>query len=575
MARTIFGCLVALILVLTMVGCPGQGSSFSGDGGAVGDSVSDSGRLGDVEDRGDGTEWPDGTTPPDGLGDDAVSEVLEDGGWPDQFADGGADGGEDLGGEDLGGEDLGGEDAGDPGEPWAPCSAGNPCSDPQICLLLPGSETDGICVVPCVPGDQSCPPSQDCIVPDPDDAPDTGYCFLPAGHLEPCDVVEGRICSNGRYCLAPMAGGVAVCTDFCIPDEALCPDLTACAPVSEEGVAEGWGACLPEPAAVPCSGDLECANTEICVTPAPGATPTLCMPACDSPGAACTFGGTCMLLGGPGGEAGACLHPQDAAEWCDPFSGWICDEDLVCLEVDDPTGFGRCAAPCVQDADCEVHEVCAEGKGPGDVFALGCLPPSLTGAPSAPCNDAWPCPVGEVCVEGACAPTCDDGCPGDHQVCQGGGCVHTAPVGHGCASGWGWLCADGLTCASDEGASSGICAMSCGVDDDCPPGKACLPGPDEDLCLDPISFGDECSFSVGAGCADDGHCMFLGSGATGFCTAACPGIGQGGCPAGPPGTLADCMLNSGGQTWCAFLCGPFGSDCPDGMTCDASGVCLP
>jgi len=76
-------------------------------------------------------------------------------------------------------------------------------------------------------------------------------------------------------------------------------------------------------------------------------------------------------------------------------------------------------------------------------------------------------------------------------------------------------------------------------------------------------------------CGEGLLCMTLGSATAGFCSAACPGIGQGGCPPGPPGTLADCMLSSRGQAWCAFLCGPFGAACPEGMSCNATGFCMP
>ncbi|MFH1532582.1 MAG: hypothetical protein ABIK09_17800 [Pseudomonadota bacterium] len=563
MIRRAIGVLAALVLGASLVACSGQGTGFLDPHDTVGgdDGLADGAGPADgaVVDA-DGVA-PDGA--PGADTGDVLSDALPDGG--DSVAD--------VDGDLI--IDLV-PDGGDPDEPWGPCDAGSPCSGGgQICLLLPGDEAAGVCVVPCSPGGGECPPSEECVVPDPDGAPENGYCFLPAGHLEPCDVKEGLVCTGGRTCLAPLAGGAAVCTVFCVEDESLCPDLTTCAPVTEEGVAEGWGACLPVSPLIPCAGDLACAGQEVCATPDVNTAPFLCLPSCGTPGAPCATGGTCTLLDGPGGEMPACVHLQGAAEWCDPLKGWTCAEERICLDVDDPTGFGRCAKGCTSDMNCASHEVCTAGVSPGGGEVSGCLPPSLAGPSLPACNPAWPCEPPAVCVAGACAAPCGDGCP-PGQSCVDDGCVHASSVGHGCAPGWGWLCADGGDCSKDVAADSGVCAQACGVDGDCPPDEDCLPGPDGvPLCLTPVTFGGACSFSLGAACADGGHCMFLGSGAAGFCTETCPGIGHGGCPDGPAGTLSDCMLNSGGQTWCAFLCGPFGADCPVGMTCEISGVCLP
>ncbi len=567
MIRGTSGCLLVLLLACS---CSGQGTVFSppqdvADGGDV---FADGVTPGDDSDGGhvDGSapDWIPGVDTQDDVSSDALLDVLGD-----LAIDVGEDFVADVGPDD--GPDGGGLD-----EPWAPCDEGSPCpGGDQICLLLPGEEAVGVCVVPCGPGGGDCPPSQDCVVPDPDGAPDVGFCFLSAGHLEPCDAAAGLVCTGGRSCLAPLAGGEAVCTDFCVQDEALCPDLTTCAPVTEEGVIEGWGACLPASPLTPCAGDLACTAQEVCAIPDAGMASPLCLLSCSTPGALCAFGGTCTLLGAPGGQAAACVYHQGAAEWCDPLKGWICAEGRICLDVDDPTGFGRCAAACADDVDCEAHEVCADGLAQDGGSAFGCLPPSQAGSPLPACDELWPCDAPGVCVAGACAAPCADGCP-DTQSCIDGGCVHTSPAGHACAPGWGWLCIDGGVCAKDAAADSGVCTSTCTGDGECPPDEACLPGPDgASLCFTPKGFGGACSYSLGSACADDGHCMFLGSGAAGFCTASCPGMGQGGCPDGPPGTLSDCMLNAGGQTWCAFLCGPFGSDCPEGMSCDISGVCLP
>ncbi len=539
MARMIVCLFATVALGIALSGCPGEGKKFSGETGDLTtpeDALSDGGVPG-VDTRsvdGEAPDWIPGMDTPGDLPSDVPGDDTSD-----LIFDGGA---EDLG-SDMGPEVV------EPGEPWAPCSQQAPCvGDAEICLLLPGDEAMGICVLPCAPGAGDCAPSMDCVVPDPDSAPDTGFCFLPAGHLEPCDAAVGRVCSDGRSCLAPLTGGDAVCTDFCVQDEALCPDLTSCQPVTEEGAAEGWGACLPVAAPFPCSGPA---------------------------GAACPGGGTCTESEAPDGPPLICLHLQGASELCDAPKGWACKDGLACVDVTDPTGFGRCATPCGTSVDCLPHEVCVVGTDADGGVALGCLPPSLAGPALPACNDAFPCEAPDACVEGACVAPCDGDCP-DGQGCVDGGCVHLSTSGKACAPGWGWLCADEAVCATDTKAESGICTSACGGDGDCPPGDACLPGPDgASLCLLPVDFGGACAFSLGTACAGDGHCMFLGSGAAGFCTAACPGIGQGGCPEGPAGTLSDCMLNSGGQSWCAFLCGPFGSDCPDGMNCDVSGVCLP
>lgn len=563
MSRRILGLCLAAVLGAALSGCPGQGTHFSGDedqGAGASDAMADVAVLEDGVSGGD--DMAADAIP----GADTVAEVSEDV-LDAVLVDLPLDGASDLSSD-------AGADSEEPPAPWAPCSQAAPCAGGgEICLLLPGEEATGVCVVPCVPGGDDCPPSQGCVVPDPEGAPDTGYCFLPTGQLEPCDASAGHVCTDGRSCLAPLAGGVAVCTDFCVAEEALCPDMTSCAPVTEEGVAEGWGACLPVEPAVPCLGDLGCTTAEVCVSPGVGGL--LCLPSCDTPGVPCATGGTCTLADGPGGAVTACLHHQGAAEWCDPLRGWVCADDRTCLDVGDPTGFGRCAGACDGDVDCVSHEVCVAGSDSGGAATLGCLPPSLAGPPLPACDPSWPCAAPAVCVDGACVAPCADGCPGG-QSCVDDGCVHQSPMGHACAPGWGWLCADGGTCAKDTKAESGVCTTACGGDGDCPPDMACLAGPgDEALCLTPVGFGSACAFSLGTACADDGYCMFLGSGAAGFCSAACPGIGQGGCPAGPAGTLSDCMLNTGGQTWCAFLCGPFGAECPGEMTCDASGVCLP
>ncbi len=560
MSRRLLAFCVLAFLGFALSGCPGQGTTFSGDedqGAVAADTRSGVDVPGDAP-RGDGAAT-DERSPTD-TASDAPADATDD--LSSELT---ADGGMDLSSDGV-------PDGVDPSTPWAPCDQSTPCAGgDEICLLLPGDEAAGICAVPCAPGAEDCPPSQGCVVPDPESAPDTGYCFLPAGHLEPCDVEAGLVCTGGRSCLAPLAGGLAVCTDFCVPEEALCPDMTTCAPVTEEGVAAGWGACLPVEAAASCAGDLDCAATEVCGAPGIG---DLCLPSCSTPGAPCPEGGTCTLVEGPAGSVTACLHHQGAAEWCDLLKGWICADDRACLNVGDPTGFGRCAGACDEDVDCASHEVCAGGTDPGGAAVLGCLPPSLAGPSLPACDPVWPCAAPAVCVGGACVASCAEGCP-EGQSCVDGGCVHVSPIGHACAPGWGWLCAAGGACAKDTKAESGVCTTACDGDGDCPPGAACLPGPgDSPLCLTPVGFGATCAFSLGMAC-EDGICMFLGSGATGFCTASCPGIGQGGCPAGPPGTLSDCMLSSGGQTWCAFLCGPFGTECPGEMTCDASGVCLP
>ena len=553
--------------------CSGQGTGFSGLTDSVG---------GDV--------LVDGVTPVDGAGADADGVGPDWGGadWipgvdtsGDALSDVHLDAGVDLigdAGDDLGDVGPDGEaDGGGPDESWAPCGEGSPCSGgDQICLLLPGDDAVGVCVDPCVPGGDDCPPSQSCVVPDPDGAPEVGYCFLPAGHLEPCNVSEGLVCDGGRSCLAPMGGGESVCTDFCVPGEALCPDLTSCAPVTEQGVIDGWGACLPIAPLADCAGDLACSAQEVCATPDGSVVPFICLPACETAGAPCSTGGSCMLLDTPSEEqVTACVYYQAAADWCDPIKGWLCDDGLSCLDVDDPTGFGLCAADCAVNLDCAGYEVCVEGLTPNGVPTKGCLSPSLAGAPLPACNDVWPCEGTDVCVEGACVEPCSDGCPAS-QNCVDGGCVYASPLGHSCAPGWAWLCVGDATCSLDKGSDAGVCVSTCLDDGDCSPEESCFPGPAQgQLCLTAVGFGGACSFGLGTACDDDGYCMFLGSGAAGFCTAACPGIGQGGCPDGPPGTLSDCMLSSGGQTWCAFLCGPFSADCPEGMTCDAAGVCLP
>ena len=562
------GTSVIPILITAMIyACSGQGSTFPGDGAgdATAETIPGADALGDSVAVDPDLFLPDGAPLPDVGGDDApTGDALGD--VPGDLT---VDGGEDVPGDQVGDGDPG------PEEPWAPCSADAPCADAaHVCLILPDSDTQGVCVAPCTPGAGDCPPSHACVVPDPNGAPEVGYCFLPAGHLEPCEPAAGRVCVGGRYCLAPLGTDAAICTDFCIEDEALCPDLTECAPVSEEGVVEGWGACLPVAKATPCAGDLECEFTEICVTP--GEVPSICLISCMTPGTPCSTGGVCELLDGPGGPTHACVHRQGAAEWCDPARGWPCADGRICLDVGDATGFGRCATPCSSDTGCAAHESCAPGTAPDGAAAQGCLPPALAGPPRTACNDAWPCEdPGVVCVAGACAPACGDGCP-DNQICVGGCCVYASSLGHACAPGWGWLCAEGAACAIDPGKDGGVCASSCDGDGDCLPGQACLPGPDDlPLCFTPADFAAPCAFSLGIACTEDLLCMTLGSSGVGFCTASCPGIGQGGCPPGPPGTFADCMLNSGGQTWCAFLCGPFGADCPEGMTCDAVGFCLP
>jgi hypothetical protein len=218
--------LVLSLLGCTGPGCTGQGNDYHGDASdgvlsdVPADGTSGDGRLTDVPAGEDHGGPVDGRSPRDGTG-------------PDGLPDGGPDADEDVAGVD-------GDGGTGPGEPFGPCTTGIPCPGPgEICLLLPDSDTDGVCVHGCSPGGDDCPPWETCVVPNPDTAPAVGYCFLPAGNLEPCDPMEGRVCVDDRFCLAELGGEAAVCTDFCIADEALCPDLTSCRPVSAEGVAEG------------------------------------------------------------------------------------------------------------------------------------------------------------------------------------------------------------------------------------------------------------------------------------------------------------------------------------------------
>ena len=140
---------ISILLTSMFCACSGQGTNFHGDGpGDATAEVSPGADVGvDGETKDPDLFFPDGVPHPDvGGGDAAPGDAFGDmlGDAPGDLT---VDGGEDVPGDQGADGDPG------PDDPWAPCSADAPCANAaQVCLILPDSDTQGVCVAPCTPG---------------------------------------------------------------------------------------------------------------------------------------------------------------------------------------------------------------------------------------------------------------------------------------------------------------------------------------------------------------------------------------------------------------------------------------
>ena len=521
-----------------------------------------------------------GDSMPGDLGSDG--NPGEDGTGPTDQADGTEGPGDHSGEvpEDAGDADL------DPDvlpieEPFAPCEADQPCPSTlePICLLLPGSETQGICVAGCSPGADSCPPWLQCVFPD-TNRPDWGVCLDTASMGHPCDYLEGTICQPGTYCVSVPESEATICTVFCNLAETICQPGHRCITVGDEEPDPDWGACLPAPLLADCDTTSACINGFVCVDL--GFESSKCAQDCPTEGLWCDNQRQCFkTLGANGSDEFACLEVKGQSEVCNPDRGVICEAGLFCSAVDAPDGWNRCLAPC-NDGSCSSAEICKNQEGT-EGTAL-CVPAEFAADKPTPCSAAYPCPLpGDTCLAvealgyGLCLPGCDTGCP-EGTVCDLGACVTWVPAGGPCLEEAGLFCPSPATCLRDKGDdTSGYCAMPCDSGlPSCQGGAACLEVPEQGTyCLLPRTYGELCSLDDGTACdsTQDLTCMHLSQSDQGFCTPSCQGPGT--CPDGPPGTQAECTIMISGKSYCGFLCGPYGSDCPQGLECSGIGICNP
>jgi len=563
---------LAGLTTLILLSCSSGGANVSGlDLSLAGDTGTNG------SDASAGLDLADGVAPDD----NAVPPPADQTGQPDgpdvvQPADTADDG---LPGDAPGGDST--KPPGDVGEyvPFAGCSKTEPCPFPEepLCLMLPDSD-QGICVQQCAEDGDQCPPWLDCIPPDPADL-SFAVCLKLKKMYELCDNKEGELCDDGLFCVDPPGEISGLCTAFCTVGETVCPVGTTCTVLYEEQ--PDWGACLPMPELPACTVPGECqGSNSACVSLDP--TLSVCAPECAQEGAACEEFGTCLNMPDPDGNATqVCLLLQPAGGVCDIAKGMLCNDGLVCADVDAPDGLQRCFAPCAENDACAGGQVCMEPAAPAGIEL--CIPFEFAYAEPAKCNDDYPCEEeGKVCVippskpHGYCVPSCDQGCA-EGLSCLKGGCVVVAEKESNCLEDSGVLCLPPSVCAVDHGEDGqGWCAQTCTPgQDQCEGGTECLQvGYGQSYCMTAVGFGEKCSVDDGVACSNDDEllCLHMASNADfGYCASECEGPGS----CDPlEGTTSECIVQKGGKWYCGFLCGG-SSSCPGNMDCSGFGMCMP
>jgi formylglycine-generating enzyme required for sulfatase activity len=276
-----------------------------------------------------------------------------------------------------------------------------------------------------------------------------------------------------------------------------------------------------------CPDDCGCQGGQVCFQLA------CCSPAC--------VGKQCGS-DGCGGDCGAC--PQDYL--CQPDGTCAADCQQVCAGVE-------CGAAGLEK-ECDCGQACDDG--------IDCTDDS--------CN-------GNACVH---APD-DAGCQDDNActlaVCLPDGCKLIPLIGHPCDDGNPCTSLDSCIAGAEAPACQGVAVVcddgnAC-TDDQCDPVLGCTAVPNTAACADD---GNPCTADI---CAD-GECAHpplpalptVACDDQDLCTAAghcADGACQPGTPLPIPSDDNPCTMD-----WCESSEGPQYAPFPDGLACEAAGVCL-
>ncbi len=577
--------LVAVLSLVTAIGCGGETVSDSSSGGdaqglGFGDGFRFGGGTTDASGGGGGGDGVQdaGRTPPDQTNDDSSPKTESD------TAVGQND-------DDTYSEPKG-DTAGCPGGSGCPCVSADDC-DSTLCLeTVSGKRCAQTCIA-------DCPPGNVCAA-------------LPLGSdfVQACVSAWARLCSpcaSHADCNAPGMTG-ARCLD---------------------------GGDGPDTCGSPCSADADCPSGSLCKSSLDvnGATNLQCVPAGlgGAPGTcSCTenavnlgFVSTCqakltlegadLVCAGTASCAAAgspltCSALAPSAEACDGIDN-DCDGQLDEGTCDDGNGCtadtckadGSCAnaplqtgSPCDADGSvCTVDDGCANGACKAGTLlgcddgnpctkdscelASGCTQVAFDGVP---CSDDNPCSLGDVCKEGGCSPGKPKVCvaPGP---CYGVACDPNSGTCNFPPLQTGLPCDDGSACTAPDLCNAGVCGgalVKCDdgnpcTSDSCDPVKGCVIAPNNAPCDDgePCTTQDVCG---GGACAGQAKVCDDGNPCTGDTCA--KGIG---CKADAVADKSPC--GSDGSTWCVagkcatkstsgFACGD-ASDCASGYCVE--GVC--
>ena len=352
-----------------------------------------------------------------------------------------------------------------------------------------------------------------------------------------------------------------------------------------------------------------CADTDICVTLASGASNGYCLTKCDPANNTCPNNGRCVSLQGSGG---ACIPAGTAAEGADCedvsaggakldpakmcASGFSCDATTKkCVKVPEAATFEACGGNtgkqcastdiCVRFSQTATQGFClttCDPNAPNCANGGECL--ALSGGSGA-CGLVGTLTEDKVCESaGDTAPKLDPATScAKGLIClvfSDGVGMCTSTLAGGCSSG---TCPGTNRKCIDLQSGDGACAKDCTTTDTCTTddpatecldltsqvgGKVCAPKP----VFGPNDFGQICSDPTKTnGCKEGLLCMRQAStDPSGFCSKTCTTDTDCAGYKNSAGTAINgtCVQN-GQNKICLFDCSQPGSTCPDGTTCQA------
>ena len=140
------------------------------------------------------------------------------------------------------------------------------CAPPADCRGVSEGAGQGYCALPCIPGDDSCGFSQDCL----DDGSGDDYCLTPADYGEPCSVSAGVACAGSSDELTCVKMGDDSKFGFCTPG---CEGPGGTCPTAPDGkIAEcvfqtggSWFCVFLCMGGDGCPSGMSCSNFGICM----------------------------------------------------------------------------------------------------------------------------------------------------------------------------------------------------------------------------------------------------------------------------------------------------------------------